>query len=806
MSQIEDEIVNELEEKFSRHPIWIWYDSRKKFEGILDDIEPKLKEQDIELLEYDGSYLELKHKIWKEDPDYNQRWLLYVSEHRKDAEWLKDIHRIGKEYRPSTKLTDNPGSKYLVERTEKIPDQYIETWASNDEFLEKAFFCVLFKEDHFNPRDFVIDYLKNPNQKLKIIKRYEQDDAWEDLLEEEYGIVSGLDASELAKQIFFSEVHENSPVNKYEKIAADMSKKVAELCEYWQRHHQDSYMRYIDSVIEEHPDIKETVIESGSLKWGSIAFKEIDEGLLELCLDRINQPENLDVENLKSEIIPLIEDRKNTFWYRNDFTEFWDVLDHGLKAAIKSAEASENVSEESTIEQLISFYQKDGWKVDKEYRKYVESKNQLLETYEKLEEAGERITDIYMRFLKYLNRIFTEKVTEGKTVGRSQIDYWKEHRPKEGTALIICDGMRYELARDLQDRLKNKSEIKGDVEILSGTIPTITETGMAAHLGKELTYDLNGELTLSADGETIKVKSDRVDILEKEGLTVSDLPNLLNRPTKELRDEGKPPRVIFSQFIDQMGETLDSDDQVLSQVSKHVTDVEKAFRKLRSIGYNKFYITSDHGFIYTEKLLEELKVDPPECDMIKRRFVVNKSPIREEDPYLTIPRETFKKLKVNFDDLYFAFPRGLACFKAKGGNVRYLHGGISLQELVVPSLVLETESIEKEPKKVKLEVDFPSKITNSIITVNISPKGQVPLGGGQKIILQARKDDRIVSEQKEVEVQGKESVSLQLKMASLSEVDSVLLEALDPDTQEIIKSERTQIDLIIKDDVGFDIE
>lgn len=806
MSQVEEKIVSEIKDKFTRHRIWVWYDPKSKYEGLLGEIEKEL-EEDINFLRYDGSYLELKYEMWKKDPDFEQKWLLYIPENRDDAEWLRDIHRLGKQYRPDVKLTADPAARYLSERTDRIPEKYMKDWTTDDEKLTEAFFCVLFQKEHFNPRDFIVEYLTRPARPQKVIKNYEQEDVWKALLRDEYGIEAGMDTSEIAKQIVFSELHKNSPADKYSNVAAGKPEKAAQLCEYWQNHEKDSYIKYIINLREEYPDIKETVIDTDSLRWKSSAFPEIDHGLRELCLNKIIDGNELDIDEIESEIMPIIEDRKEKFWYENGYADFWDVLDCGLKAAKNSQEALKKIDEEIELEDIISFYEEEGWEIDREYRKYVRSKMDLVETYENMEEVGDRITDVYMKFLRDMNRIFTEKLVIGKTIGKGQIEYWRDFKPEESTALIICDGLRYELAHDLSERLESIREIEADVkvDILSGVVPTTTKTGMTAHLGKELSFELNGKLRVKSGNQEIKNKSDRVEILEAKGFKVTNLPDFLSSPVKSLREEDQVPRIIFSQFIDQMGEELDNDEQVLAQVSKHVKNVEKAVRKLHTLGYTKFYVTADHGFVYTEKLPEELKVDAPKNDIVRRRYAISKSHIEDKDTYFTLSKEFFRNMNIEINDLNFAVPRGLACFRARGGNVRYLHGGLSLQEIAVPCLILESEEREEKPERVELNINFPTKITNSIITIGISPEGQIPLSGGRNIILQALKDDRIVSEPKEVEIKGKEKVSLSLKTGALEEATSVILEAIDSETQEIIKSEKTPIDLIITDDMGFDI-
>jgi hypothetical protein len=71
-------------------------------------------------------------------------------------------------------------------------------------------------------------------------------------------------------------------------------------------------------------------------------------------------------------------------------------------------------------------------------------------------------------------------------------------------------------------------------------------------------------------------------------------------------------------------------------------------------------------------------------------------------------------------DLDFVFPAGRGVFLA-GGGLRYHHGGLSLQELIVPVLSI---SMRPEPSAVGLKakvrlLDVPEQITNRTIGVRV---------------------------------------------------------------------------------------
>ena len=42
MSSLVDDITHDLEDKFGRHPVWVWYDQSETYSGIIDEIDAGL--------------------------------------------------------------------------------------------------------------------------------------------------------------------------------------------------------------------------------------------------------------------------------------------------------------------------------------------------------------------------------------------------------------------------------------------------------------------------------------------------------------------------------------------------------------------------------------------------------------------------------------------------------------------------------------------------------------------------------------------------------------------------------------------
>ena len=807
MSEITDQIIHELlDDKLSRHPVWVWYDPREKYRGIVDEVADALEAQDINLARYDGSYLELKAQLWEQDPDIDEQWVFYIPESQADAEWFKDIHKLGKMYRPTIDVSDDPAASYLVERTNRIPDEFSE-WGTDPEQLEKAFFAVLFGQNHYSPRDFLVEFLEQPGNYIELINRYEQEDTWGSILYDEYGIKDGMDPIGIAKAILFAEVQAKSPTERYSEIAADETAHAADLCGYWQRNGTKTYLEYVNDIESDY-DIEKAVIDSESLDWHADAFLGIDEGLLQLCLDRFDSVPQIDFPEEVDSLRQVVQRRMDCFWYQDGRANYWTVLEHGLRVVDRAADVVTEIEGEGyTPEELTERYTDQWWEIDAAYRNYIQSSGSLVQTIDGLEAAKDVITGFYTRFLKRLNRELATGIQSYPRLGTPQTSFWEHYiEPDRETVIIVCDALRYELARELVTNLE-ELDAELSLESLSAALPSITEVGMATHLPGELGLDISdGELEVTVADEPIDIKGDRVSVLESEGFEVENLTDISAASVNQLQSSDLPPRVIYSGFIDRLGENLDTDEQALAKTTDHIQDVERVVRKLKSAGYQRFVITSDHGFLYTERLPDELKIRLSEdVEVLKRRFAATRG-IPPEDPSLvTLEPDDLRELDIESNGVSLLFPRSVACFTAPGGNMRYFHGGISMQELVVPCVTIEVETGEAAASQFEIDVSFPTAVTNNIVSIEIEPKGQMSIAAVRTIILRATVDGKEVCEPKEVTIQhGATTERLRLRTGELEEASSVLFEAIDGETREVIASQRAKLDMIIRDD-GFDI-
>jgi len=310
---------------------------------------------------------------------------------------------------------------------------------------------------------------------------------------------------------------------------------------------------------------------------------------------------------------------------------------------------------------------------------------------------------------------------------RSQCEVFKtEVAPHLGTtkvAYFLVDALRYEMARELMGSLDEECSIAPSI----ATAPTLTVVGMAALLpGAESGLGIVrlGESSIGADvgGAAVKDRASRVALLESRAgyptaiLTLGDVVRL-RKPARQ-KIEKADLIVVTSQEIDELCER--GEELMARQFMDDVLGyLKRAVKNLAGHGVERIVIAADHGFIFGEALGSGMKIDPPGGKTVElhRRVWIGLGGT-DSPSYL---RTTAGELGLR-GELEFAFPRSLAAFKVRGGGTTYFHGGLSLQELVVPVLVVLCKKPEGAPAEgMRFELEIASsKITTRMFTVKAS--------------------------------------------------------------------------------------
>lgn len=260
------------------------------------------------------------------------------------------------------------------------------------------------------------------------------------------------------------------------------------------------------------------------------------------------------------------------------------------------------------------------------------------------------------------------------------------------TFVVISDGLRYEVGKTLAEKINGKMAGNAECTSLMATYPTVTAIGMASLLPHRELF-LNEEGQILCDGMNT-VASERHQVLsvrqpESAVITYTTFRQMTKAQRSELV-KGKKVVYIYHDTIDQAGETGMT---VMSACEAALAELMQLMQILTSEqSASRVFITADHGFLYTRLPLDEYEKAGKEQlsgDVIayKRRYGL----IRDgklTNGVLSMPLTNLQR-----PELTAVFPRGVMRFKMQGAYNPYMHGGVSLQELMTPLIQYQSKKV-----------------------------------------------------------------------------------------------------------------
>lgn len=420
------------------------------------------------------------------------------------------------------------------------------------------------------------------------------------------------------------------------------------------------------------------------------------------------------------EALAWANQRRDGFWSREGRGQRWRAA--CLAAELKLAVDQERgrVPTSGDPEEWVGWYTGTGggWRIDRMSRRLESLMAEVAEGHaieemarearrhaSRLEsDVAEEFVDAVSRHPEALGDLPAQMdVVQGEV--RPLLD-----APSNGTVVfVLADALRYEMGRELAETLSEFGEAEPGYAVACA--PTLTKVGMAAlvpgaEAGLELLVD-GGELLPRVQGQILRGVPDRVARFRAEfgsrvlDLTVEEGRNLHREDLKE-RLADVDLVLLRSQEIDQAGET-DSLYHARTMLQHAVPGLKNALRRLATAGAEHFVVVADHGFLMRDDISEGHKLDLPSGEVLEshRRCVAGRD-LGGGDGYVIL---SAGDLGLG-GDLDLAFPRGTNVFKVAGGNTVYFHGGLSLQELIVPVVRYHTSPPEPERSEPKVRLDL----------------------------------------------------------------------------------------------------
>lgn len=448
----------------------------------------------------------------------------------------------------------------------------------------------------------------------------------------------------------------------------------------------------------------------------------------------------------------LVELRQTSAWYDKVSSYYGCVAQTAKMLRFK---AQHNTGFHTTEPEVIwKEYTEDYYHMDTYYRHYHDSyqvclRNPNMKLDDKIKLLTAKVEGIYTNwFLKELSDNWNKmSEDELKNYGhilkveqqRSFYQKYVESAPNR-VFVVISDAMRYEVAAELAEQLQQETRSQVAIHGIQGIFPTVTKFGMAALLPNKVIYpeETAGNLKVMVDGQLSDAQN-RDKILKAANpdscvLKYDDIRDLTRDKRSSLV---KGMKVVYI-YHDQIDKRSHHDKAAMpAAVDDTLTDLKNITKMIiNEFSGTNIYFTSDHGFLYTYSDPNESTKISHDLDNsytleIGNRYAIQAKTGEMDSSFL----EPVSMSYTCRDVQGYTAPETIR-IKKSGSGMNFVHGGTSLQEMVVPVIefhhvridtkeyLRNQEKYDTKPVKLGL-LDTSRELRNKIFNMNFYQKDAV---------------------------------------------------------------------------------
>lgn len=332
------------------------------------------------------------------------------------------------------------------------------------------------------------------------------------------------------------------------------------------------------------------------------------------------------------------------------------------------AQCSATLPVGATPVELAHCYQQTGWQVDAAALQALACVN----TPKDLDAVGAALRAMYLPWLEESALRLQEAA---KSVGGLTPLPVSQSQPLgtlDGVCSIFVDGLRYDVAKQLEQRLT----VLGRTHLSAAwsSMPSVTASGKAwcspvAEFVEGSSDNVDFEPQVAADGKPLSAYNFR-RLLVEHGID-----------SLQKHETGDPEKRAWTEVGDLDHYGHQHGIRLARELNTQIDQVVERVTELYQAGWRQFRIVTDHGWLLIPGGL-------PKSDLPKHQVETRwgRCAVLKDNTYgtpLTFGWDWCKSVQV-------AYAPGVTNFCA---GVEYAHGGISLQECLVPVLRLDAEGV-----------------------------------------------------------------------------------------------------------------
>lgn len=418
--------------------------------------------------------------------------------------------------------------------------------------------------------------------------------------------------------------------------------------------------------------------------------------------------------------------RRDSFWF-DDYATLYEALSAAAELIPAIRNAAFHIS---GFDEGLTRYRDEWFRIDQRYRQFTHA-YQTAEYKQPIEALADLVENAYVtKFLAPLGVAWQQQVDsveQWSTIGMTSQTSFYDHyvaptlTGRKKAVVIVSDALRYEIADELSTKIRGENKFSASIDAMLGVLPSYTQLGMAALLPHTtLAHSSEGDPVL-VDGQKSDDTAKRSKILGAVGGTAIQAADFIEMKPADRRDLYSSNQVlyVYHDTIDATGDKAVSERRTFTAAADAVRELIDIVKKLASANATNIIVTADHGFLYQRSKLAEqftLTVKPQGEQIVKstRRYVLGRG--LKRDAAFT----TFQPEQVGLSsDLEVQIPNSIQRIVQPGAGYQFVHGGASLQEIVVPVIQInKSRSDTVEPVNVDIHPES-DRITTGQIVVKL---------------------------------------------------------------------------------------
>ena len=424
----------------------------------------------------------------------------------------------------------------------------------------------------------------------------------------------------------------------------------------------------------------------------------------------------------------------------------WNLLQAAAGLVQACDDAERQIGEHSrSLEALVDYYTSSLREVDRLQREFEQAVGDALSMEGNSTGAIQQARLTYRKLVDKVHGTFMHCVEKsgwpisGRLTNTDSFDKLIAPKLAESgrrVALFLIDAMRYELGVELAKQLDEEGQV--EVQAACAQLPTVTPVGMASLLpgsGQSLRLiQKDDKLSVVLGEQQLSNVTQRMEILRKrygQRFAEIDLAKFVKENQKI--DSAVELLALRSNEMDQDFES--NPEAAPGLISRTFQRVRSAMHKLAGLGFRDALIVTDHGFFLNTAMEAGDVCAKPVGNWVnvhERMLLGDGGSAIADTANLVLPIEMLG-MRGGFNQA--AAPRALVAYRA---GLTYFHGGISLQEAIVPVISVRLRTPEKKTEtQLSVLLSYKrgaKKITTRLPVIEVSIAGQSSFFGGEEAL------------------------------------------------------------------------